>query len=321
MEEIFMNEDPGVGNVPTDAICAANESRFEDAYLSQPLTTYAVGGWDNDPLQQLLDFVAPAVPNTPRRFSYKTFDDSDYWLREEGDEDIRAIGSNFQEVQTESKDEVEGKIPNKGLVIKLDLDEHGDDPKVENRRTMKLVNRLIRNELRRTFALLDASSTNTALTWDSSSDPDLAILEALDDGEASSGVRANNVLYGNTAWNIREAAYRAQNNAGSTTSANKNPQQVGEYLSSRLSKIDALYRMNAGSLARFVGNSIYAYNAAPDLDGEDPSNIKRFVYGGGLKVYKRQINSKVWEIAVSHYSLIKITSILGMLKFTISKAS
>ncbi|MFA5265613.1 MAG: hypothetical protein WC378_17475, partial [Opitutaceae bacterium] len=97
-------------------------------------------------------------------------------------------------------------------------------------------------------------------------------------------------------------------------------QQVGNYLSASAATMEALFRNNAGSLARFVGDTVLMYNAAPGLDGEDPSNIKRFVSGGGLKVYKRQINSKVWEIAVSHYSLIAITSALGIRKFTVSKS-
>ena len=55
---------------------------------------------------------------------------------------------------------------------------------------------------------------------------------------------------------------------------------------------------------------------------EDPSNIKRFTSitesGGEWRVYVQQVTSKLVDITVEHYELIKITSTLGMRKFTVS---
>ena len=39
--------------------------------------------------------------------------------------------------------------------------------------------------------------------------------------------------------------------------------------------------------------------------------------GEQYRVYERQIGSKLYEIAVEHYELLKITSTLGLRKFTI----
>ena len=77
-------------------IALANDSRFNEAYLSQPLTAYAVGWSDEGSLMGDLDFVAPPVL-VPRRFEYRKADNNEEFLEER--EDIRAIGAEFRRVE------------------------------------------------------------------------------------------------------------------------------------------------------------------------------------------------------------------------------
>jgi hypothetical protein len=320
-DEIFLNSDPGIGNVPIGAICAAsNEGRFDQQYLSQPLSTFAVGGWDKDDLQSLLDFLAPAVP-VPRRFSYFSFDIADAFLRDEGGEDIRAIGADFSKVQGEAKTEHEAKTDNKGLTAAIDADELAADPTLETRTTTRLIQRLLRNEVRRALALIDASSTNTGKTWNSSADPDRDVLDELDAGFVASGNRANRVIYGSTAFSKRDKAYRAQNTAGGFASAGMTESQIGAYLACDVRTANQLYRGAAGSLAAFLAGAVYMFRAQGGLGVEDPSNIKRFVTNSGgqaIRIFRQQIGPKKIEITAEHYSRIVMTSTLGVRKFTVS---
>ncbi len=320
-DEIFINSDPGIGNVPVGTICAAsNEGRFDAQFLSQPLSTFAIGGWDKDELQALLDFLAPAAP-VPRRFSYFSFDAADAFLRDEGGEDIRAIGADFPKVQGESKTEHEGKTDNKGLTIAIDADELAADPTLETRSTTRLIQRLLRNEVRRALALIDATSVNTGKTWNSSADPDRDVLDELELGFAASGNRANRVIYGSTAWSKRDKAYRAQNTAGGFASAGMGEAQVGNYLAADVRTANQLYRGASGSLAAFLSGAVYMFRAQSGLGVEDPSNIKRFVTNSGgqaIRIFRQQIGPKKIEITAEHYSRIVVTSTLGVRKFTVS---
>jgi len=75
-------------------------------------------------------------------------------------------------------------------------------------------------------------------------------------------------------------------------------------------------------LAEVVGNLVFMFYALAGQDTEDPSNIKRFYSmtdsGGPWRVYVQQVTSKLVDITVEHYELIKVTSLLGINQFTIS---
>jgi hypothetical protein len=175
--------------------------------------------------------------------------------------------------------------------------------------------------VRRALALIDASSTNTGKTWNSSADPDRDVLDELDAGFAASGNRANRVLYGSTAFTKRDKAYRAQNTAGGFASAGMTEAQIGAYLACDVRTANQLYRGAAGSLAAFVAGSVYMFRAQSGMGVEDPSNIKRFVTNSGgqtIRIFRQQIGPKKIEITAEHYSHIVMTSTLGVRKFTVS---
>lgn len=315
--------DHGPGNNRVGEICAANEARFDQAYYDEPLTTYLVGGWDRDPLEELLRFYAPTC-SVPRRFHYKEFRHADEFWSDDGNEDIRAIGAEFGRVRNAETREVHLRVPNKGLTVTLDRDESERGVFDEQAEVVRLRRRLLRNELRRAITLLSAAAVNQAFTWDTSAgkDPDQDIATQLLTAENLSGVRPNRAGYGSVAWAKRVLAHRAQNSAGGFASASMTPEQIGAFLGvESIATSDARFR-GASALTAMVNNLVLMFQALEGATKDDPSNIKRFVShvdSGGLgAVYRREVGPKLVELTVEHYSVPVITSTLGIRKATIS---
>ncbi len=315
---IFPN-DAGLGNNLPGVICAANESRFVQANLDIPLTAFAVGYRDPANLAGLLEFVAPAVPTT-RRFTYREHSNPEQFLSE--DNDIRAIGADFKRVEYTGT-EVHDRTDNKGLIIPIDLDEVDDLNNWQQQAVARLIDRLLRNEVRRAVTLLSAAAVNTAKTWDATAgkDPDMDILNELVNAADTSGLRPNRGLYGETAWTKRVLSHRAQNIAGGYASAGLSEGELGGFLGIDVNVARARYQNTPSTKAQIVNNLVLLYNAFAGQSTEDPSNIKRFVTSAGgstFRVFVQQVSAKIYEVAVEHYSKIKITSTLGIRKETIS---
>ena len=302
-------------------IALANESLFNQAYFSRPLTTFATGWSGNTDLEDDLGFYAPQVV-VNRRFEYAVWNNAEEFHSETTD-DLRAIRGNFKQVEfTETK--VQAKTENRGLTIRVDLDEVAEKSDWQEIYTQKLLRRLRRNALRRALALLTAAATNTAKTWDTSAgkDPDNEVLADLLLAGDSSGVRPNRVGYGETAWTKRVLAHRAQNSAGGFASAGSDENQVAAFLGvDRVHRTSARFQSSSTAKTQIVGNRVFMFNAQDSADVEDPSNIKRFVTptpGGIYGVYVQPVSSKLYDITVEHYELLKMTSLLGVRLFTVS---
>src|SRR4051794_31861009 len=197
-------------------IYLANEARFTTAFFSEPLTQYATGWKDPNDLEALLDFIAPSV-QVGRRFEYKQAVNAEAFLTDT--DDARAIESDFKRVEYKGSS-VNDKTTNRGLTIRLDLDAIS----VANYRelyTARLLQRLLRSELRRAVDTLVSGATNVAKTWDNSAgkDPDQDVLTEMIAAVNASGVPANRVLFGHSAWNKRLIAHRAQASAGGFASS------------------------------------------------------------------------------------------------------
>lgn len=312
---------------PNDAherIAEFNASLATEAFFQQPLTDFAVG-YRDPALDAELEFFAPEVPVSDR-FEYSVIDNAEEFLSD-GDDDERAIKGDFKDVEyTEGK--VQEKTRNRGLQITLDLDQLRGRSNWEEYYVQKLLRRIKRNSLRRAIALLSAAATNTAKTWDTTAgkDPDQDVLLDLVAAANVSGIKPNRVGYGDTASSKRQLAHRAQNTAGGFASATMTEAQIAgllgvdEVLFSR-----SRYTTGASAKAETLGNLVLMFSAMAGADTEDPSNIKRFVSngspeegGGRYQVYSARISAKKHVIAVGHYEAIKITSTLGIRKFTIS---
>lgn len=299
----------------------ANDSRFLETHFSEPLTTYAIGWRDPNNLEATLDFIAPAV-EVGRRFEFKRANNAEEFLSET--DDLRAIGADFQRVQYTGTNQV-AKTFNRGLMEIVDLD-NVTGTSWEQNVVARVQRRLLRNSVRRGVAALSAAATNTNRVWGSSSDPDADVMAELRAGTLASGIRPNRVLYGDGAFHQRFVAYRAQNNAGSNTSANLTETDLARLL--RVEQVlvsREVWQSAAATKSEITGMRAVAYYADGMANTEDPSNIKRFVTmhdanqgGGRWMVYRQQLTSKLIGITVAHYENIIITSTLGIRQITAS---
>lgn len=314
--------DLGPGNLAGNVVAMANAGRFDSAFYNEPDTNYTVGGWDRDPLVELLEFYAPAY-STPDRFHYKAATHADFFQRFEGDQDIRPMGGQFGKLDVGKMTDVNETLDEKGIVIPVDKREVDEDPMALEKAMDRGRRILLRTELRRALALLSAAATNAAKTWDTTAgkDPDQDVATDLLTAENASGVRPNRVGYGSTAWSKRQLAFRAQNNAGGYASAAWTPQQVGDFLNVQaLGLTEARYRSGASALTAMVANLVFMFFAESGGHKDDPSNIKRFVgnINGQSAAVFRQEFPRHWEVTVAHKSKTKITSTLAIRKQTIS---
>lgn len=308
-----------------ERISEFNAALFTESFFSQPLTDYAVGFRDGTDLSAELEFFAPEVPVT-ERFSYAVWDNPEEWLSEVAD-DQRPIKGDFKEVEYTSG-KVDAQCVNRGLQITLDMDQVRARPDFEEYYTQKLLRRLQRNELRRALSLLSAAANNTAKTWDTTAlkDPDQDIIVELIAAADASGIKPNRVGFSDTAWAKRLLSHRAQNTAGGIASSGLTLEQMaGLYGVENVLNSKSRYTTGLSTKAQSLSNLVLMFNATSGEDTEDASNIKRFVAngaaeegGGRYQVYSQRLSAKRHVIAVGFYSLMRITSTLGIRKFTIS---
>jgi hypothetical protein len=308
--------DLGVGQNPSGIICAANEARFTSTHYSEPLTAYTVGWRDPENLDALLDTLFPSV-SVGRRFEFKSATNAEAFLSES--DDVRAIGAAFKRVEYKGSS-VNEKTHNKGLTIRVDH----DDEIGEGWREMyvqMLMQRLLRNDLRRGIALIDAASTNAAATFSAATNPDGLSRTALKAGADASGIRPNVVVYGEAAWDLRLDAYEAPTRENGGNAAQLTKEQLATKLMVDVVEIlKARYQSGAAAKSSVLGSVIYYYLALKGVTKDDPTNVKRFLTparGGKWGVYVVE-HEKYTDISVEHYSNIVITSTIGIRKNTVS---
>ena len=309
------------GQIQPGQVCLANESRFNSAFFSEPLTAYATGWRDPNNIESLLDFVACPV-QVGRRFEYKKADNAEAFLSDQ--DDFRAIGADFKRVEFKGSS-LSDKTHNKGLTVRVDLDIAGEMPNWRELYTARLLQRLLRNEFRRALDLVLASATNTAKTWDTTAgkDPDQDILSELMASVDAMGLRSNRVLFGDVAWHKRMLAHRAQATAGGYASAGLTPQELAGFLGIEAVRISRdRYQSTTSTKTKIVPDVVLMFYGQEAATSEDPTHAKRFwsaVEGGGkYRVYEQQVNSKLVDLTVEHYSNVLITSAVGLRKLTIS---
>lgn len=309
------------GQIQPGQVCLANESRFNAAFFSEPLTTYATGWRDPNDIESILDFVAPPV-QVGRRFEYKKAENAEAFLADV--DDFRAIGADFKRVEFKGAS-VSDKTQNKGLTVRVDLDAVGEMPNWRELYTARLLQRLLRNEFRRAMDLVLTAATNTAKTWDNTAgkDPDQDILNELMSGLDAMGVRANRVLFGDVAWHKRMLAHRAQASAGGYASAGLTTQELAGFLGVEGVRISRdRYQSSASAKSKIVPDVVLLFCGQDGSTADDPTHAKRFwsaVEGGGkYRVYEQQVNAKMYDLTVEHYSSVLITSNVGLRKLTIT---
>jgi hypothetical protein len=309
------------GQIQPGQVCLANESRFNSAFFSEPLTAYATGWRDPNNIESMLDFIAPPV-QVGRRFEYKKADNAEAFLLDV--DDIRAIGSDFKRVEYKGSSNND-KTTNKGLTVRVDLDIAGEMANWRELYTARLLQRLLRSELSRAMGQLLTAATNTAKTWDTTAgkDPDQDIISELLASVDAMGLRANRVVFGDVAWNKRLLAHRAQTSAGGYASAGLSPDELAGFLGVDGVRISReRYQSSAAAKGKIVPDVVLVFYGLEAPTPEDATHAKRFwsaVEGGGkYRVYEQQVSSKMVDLTVEHYSNVIVTSSLGLRKLTIS---
>lgn len=295
----------------------AQESRFNAAHYNEALTAFSSGYNDPENLKDLLEFIAPAVP-VSRRFEFKKAKNAEAFLSE--DDDVRAIGSSFKRIQY-SGETVYSKTHNKGLTIRIDHDEvAGED--WQERYVQLLIQRLLRNELRRAIAILNTAAATSKQKWNKNSNPDGDLRKTLRAAADKSGIRPNRILFGESAWDLRANAYEHKENAAALRSADLSPKEIAsKLLADRAEVLRARYQSSADSKSQILDNAVFAYYAQSDITKDEPSNLKRFItptQDGMFRVYTEE-HPKYTDITVEHYSNIVVTSEIGIQKLEIEE--
>ncbi len=302
-------------------IITANENRFTAGNYSEALTAFTVGWSDPENIAQVLDFIAPAIP-VGRRFEFKKSDNAQAFYSES--DDVRAIGAEFKRVRY-SGESVNEKTINKGLTIRVDHDEiAGDD--WQERYVQMLLQRLLRNELRRAINALEtitAGKGTTDVVWGGNINPDADIRAMLMSAADESGVRPNRILFGESAWDIRMTSLESQNSAVAFKGAAMAKDELAaKFMLDSCEVLSSRYQVSSSEKAKIAGNAVYAFFAQNSASKDEPSNLKRFYTpteeGGAFRVYCDE-HAKYTDITVEHYSSIVATSTLGVRKLSIEK--
>lgn len=304
-------------------IMAANDENFDAEHLSEPLTEYIVGYPDREGLQALLDAGAPMIPGG-RSFTYREHDSKEQFQSDAaGDQDIREIGGDFAKVRRTGTQK-DGRTDNKGLIMVLDNDQGGENPQVQQRAVANLRQRLLRSELVRLEALLEANDTEASKNWGptaTTADPDAEIVEQVDLSGDARGIDANVVLFGGGARVKRILATRRSDKAGGFASASMTPEQLaGLYGVDNVLTSKFRFQSSATAKSKVIADKVYIYYARTGLMNDDPSNIKRFVTmtdAGQFRVYIWQ-KLKTTLVAVEHYSRMIAASTLGIRKIAVT---
>lgn len=315
-----LEEFPSSG-VQIGKIYLANEAAFDSSHYSQPLTEYTVGWRQTADVEMELNTLAPGVP-VPRKFEFKKAKNNEAFLSE--DDDVRNPGADFKRVEHKGET-VNAKTANKGLMLVLDKDEIGGVLE-EEYETVNLIDRVMRNDLRRAGVIITGLGSANAKTWDTSAgkDPDGDTLDIVDSARDDSGVKPNTLIYGSSAWTKRIKSHRAQDTAGGYASASMTPQQVADWLGLKKGFVsEALYveKKNATSKSKVVGPKVVVCYLNPGAGRNDPSNCKRFYSlcdnGQEYMVYRWEMG-KFIHIIVEHYSYIAAPTTLGAKRIDVS---
>ncbi|ACB76698.1 hypothetical protein [Opitutus terrae] len=318
--------DHGGGSVQPGEIYLANESRFQENYFQEHLTTYAVGWRDPSDISATRRVFAPEV-EVPPFFEYSEAINAEEFIGTD-DDDVSAIGADYKRIEPDKRTKVVAKVPDRGIMLVVDLRSVRGQSGWEQKKVARLLRRVERNRLRRAVALINAAATNTGKTWGSSADPDMDVENEQKLALNINGVGFNRVVYGHSAWILRKQAYRAQDNAGGYASAAMNESDLaGSFMVDRVMVSRERYQSTDAAKTEIVGSTVHMFHAVDGADVDDASNIKAFVakYGEGeqgagnfVRVFIAPISINLVGIVVSYQELVKITSTLAIRKFTVS---
>ncbi len=275
--------------------------------------------------EQLLDMLFPSI-ETNDFFQFPKMDD-EFFLTEADDSDIRAIGASFKKVQFRGT-VVTDATQQKGLTMTVD---HKTLRKVngkivpgwENDYAAALKARLIRAEIVRGLALIDAAATNTNVVWSSAGNPDGDLRSAAQATRTATGLMPTHLVLGNAAQQLRQDSYEAaaRANHAMANHANYTMEELARYVGVKKVIVeDGIKQTKKGATkVDRLGLAAYTYSATDSALIGDPSNIKRAVsqtpFDGrwAVAIKPGPIST---EITVFHESKLFIPITSGIIKRT-----
>jgi hypothetical protein len=307
-----------VADLAVGGVALANESAFNNSFLSQPLTALAVGTGTHEDLALLLEFLAPTV-KTARRFEYEVANDSANLAAEADSSDIRALGGTFKVISYNGTI-VQSKTYSKGLTRRVDRDQLEEGSITREEIVQFLTRRLLVSEIIRATALIRANTTEVTKTWSADTggkwpDPDADLMNAVAD--VTRNVLPNRMVWGKQTWARRFTALRS-GDEGKSATALMTPVQLAALLAiEEIRQSHELYFTDSAASSGVIDPThIYGFNALKGATRFDPSNLKRFVTPAGgspFQVFEQEVSSHVIDITVSHYSNVVCTDASGLL--------
>lgn len=310
-------------------ITVANSAQNYAGSLAQDVQGYLAGLPSSDE-SIMLEALFPGMP-TNDFFQFAKADDEAF-LTEADNSDIRGAGASFKRVQYKGSN-VAATTVQKGLTMRVD---HKNLPKVngvvvpgwENRYAASLKNRLIRADIVRGLAVVDAAATNVAITYSAATNPDGLLRAMCQLTRTAIGDLANvQLVCGNAAHQGRLDAYEAaaRVNTSLANHAGYTLEQLASYLSIKrvLIQDGVKQTVKGGAKADQLGLVNYSYAVTDSPLMEDPSNIKRAwspVTGGGEWATAIQEHAVYTDITVWHESLIFAPQTTGIRKTTVTIA-
>ena len=310
------------GKLAPGRVALANEGAFNAAFLSQPLTDYAIG-WktEDNKLEELLEFLAPGV-RVPRKFEYHVGNNADAFAAVADGSDVRSLYGEYKLVKT-TDDTANGKTVSKGFSTVLERDEERDVPNAREGKVAWLKRMLLRAEVIRAMALLNTAATNSAKTWTGSNGtlPDTDLMAAVDAFGDAVGIDANRVLLGSSAWTKRIGAYASKEAKNFIPPATL--QGLADFLGvEKIFKSSERYTTGTGKSKLVTADCAFIFMGMAGATSEDPSTLKRFwtpKEGGEWVVYvDEKYSDELIKITVAHTSQIALTCSTGVQKLTIS---
>jgi hypothetical protein len=310
-------------------ITVANAAQNYAGSLAQDVQGYLAGLPSSDEMTRL-ELLFPGV-QTNDFFQFAKADDEAY-LTEGDNSDIRAIGASFKRVQYKGTT-VTDSTQQKGLTMRVD---HKTLPKIggtivagwENRYADALRKRLIRADIVRGLALVDAAANNTAITFSASTNPDGLLRAQAQRSRVALGQLANTIfVIGNASWQGRVDAYEAASrvNTGVVNHSDYDEAELARYLGVKTVHIaDGIKQTAKGATkTNVLGLLNYSYSTSDSPILDDPSNVRRAwspVKGGGEWAVAIQEYDVFTDITVWHESKIFIPFTAGIEKTTVTIA-
>jgi hypothetical protein len=320
----FQSDTPVLGQ-----ITVANATQNYAGSLAQDVQGY-LAGMPSTNEEERLNALFPGL-QTNDFFQFAKADDEAF-LTEADDSDIRGVGAAFKRVEYRGTTAT-AATQQKGLTMRVD---HKTLPKVngaivsgwENRYAAALKARLIRADIVRGIAVVHAASTDLAVTFSSTTNPDGLLRAMVQTGRTASGLIPTHVVIGNSAWQSRQDSYEnaARVNHSMSNHAGYSLDELARYLGVQKVIIEDGMKQTVKGAAKADRLALlaYSYSALESPIMDDPSNIKRAyspVTGGGEWAVAVQEAAVYTDITVWHESLIFAPITTGVRRVTITHSA